>query len=890
MSETKLLLTGPPSSGKTHFFLDRLRESLSRDESDFRLLVPTATMAEHFRNQLAREGLVFRPSLVSTLSKFVERWLEDLPQIPRASLELLVAEAIRKLNPAEFREVADFAGFHACVAGVIEEISSAGYDSSAIAAEAVPGLLAVYREVEAALRQRKQSLRGQRLLRAAERISGDGLPGIRSVFLDGFFSLAAPELAVIDALCRHASVSVSLPTWAGSEAARAALLAKGFAERKCGVVRTKPKAVLLAAATVEQEAEEIVRRILVENSAGRPFREIGIVVRSKEPYVAILRAVLGRAGIPARFYFAEPLADHSLVRYLSGVVDAMIGSWDFENTLEVLRLTPCGRASDHFEFDVRERMPGSGIEELAAIARDRRLKALLGSLQCTGEWRELRLTPVEWAGKVKTLTTLFRPPKPDAGADHETALRWRSYAVAIEAFQRAMDEAGQAFETAEAIPLTDFWAAARTVLRLSTLRTPDRRRNVVHVLDVYEARQWELPVVFVCGLLEKQFPLYHPLNPVLPDETRRRLREREVHLRTSAERDSEEDFLFDIATTRATELLTLSFPRFGRSGDANLRSFHVDRFLESNPDVIVENRFPAWRLVGPSPRLETRSTVIYAEDLRERLRVSHKKISPTAAETYLQCPFQFFARYTLKLKEPPPEPAERLDVLVQGQILHRVLAEFVKRPEALEESFDRIFAEASAEARVVPGYRTEAVRAELWRNLQRFVREAWLAPPARVETEYGFRISLHGLVDVSGRIDRVDFLNDGRVLLIDYKYSSKANVRRRVKAHFERERIQGGLYAVAARQELGREAAGFLFAAMRGEPEWEGWHSDSTADEVQRLSEIAVEATLKAVGEIREGRVLPKPLEPEQCRYCEYLDVCRVETAAQAATAEGGEE
>src|SRR5437867_3300445 len=81
-----LLLTGPPGSGRTSHILAEFRQALRRDASDIRLLTPTATMAEHLRHKLAREGLVLRPHLVQTLSQFLTPWVEDLPQISPAAL------------------------------------------------------------------------------------------------------------------------------------------------------------------------------------------------------------------------------------------------------------------------------------------------------------------------------------------------------------------------------------------------------------------------------------------------------------------------------------------------------------------------------------------------------------------------------------------------------------------------------------------------------------------------------------------------------------------------------------------------------------------------------------------------------------------------------------
>ncbi len=63
---------------------------------------------------------------------------------------------------------------------------------------------------------------------------------------------------------------------------------------------------------------------------------------------------------------------------------------------------------------------------------------------------------------------------------------------------------------------------------------------------------------------------------------RARLRERGVRVATSGERNQAEKFLFDLATTRATDTLVLSYPEFNAKGDETLRSFSLERFLESS--------------------------------------------------------------------------------------------------------------------------------------------------------------------------------------------------------------------------------------------------------------------------------------------------------------------
>ena len=63
-------------------------------------------------------------------------------------------------------------------------------------------------------------------------------------------------------------------------------------------VRTSPIVSIVRAPGIERECEEIARRILEQTAAGRPFREIGIIVRAAEIYVPILGSALERFGDP----------------------------------------------------------------------------------------------------------------------------------------------------------------------------------------------------------------------------------------------------------------------------------------------------------------------------------------------------------------------------------------------------------------------------------------------------------------------------------------------------------------------------------------------------------------------------------------------------------------
>ena len=884
------LITGPAGSGKTTCIVERFIESLRRNDHAIRILVPTATLAQHLQNRIARQGFVFRRNLIQTLSSFIETWSGERPQVSDAVLYLLVEQAVARVNRPEFRRVAQLPGFSAAVARTIAEFSSAGCDSARLAAnipEAPLGtaFLAVYREVDRILERRALALRGQRLETAASRIRAEGLGAIHTIWLDGFHVLPDPELAVIEALGEHAELTLTLSDTDGGEGLRSRLWVKGFEEERAPGTPSEPERRLVRAQGIEREVDEIARRIVELAAAGRPFREIGIIVRAAETYVPILRSTLERFGIPARFYFDSELEHHPAVRFQTGAVDAMLGGWDYAATLRVLRLAPRfadSPAMDRFDFDVREQMPDNGLGGLKALLGEMEspLGRLIDSLAMLEEWRSFEMTPANWAARFGTLRNLFRFARPGDGADHEAALLARSRAAALEAFEQATKDAAQALDPERAIDLVGFWAAVKSAVRLTALRLDDGRRNVVQVLSAHEARQWALPVVFVCGMVEKQFPQFHPQDPFFPDAARIHLETAGIRVRTAAEFAREERALFDSAVTRGTAEVTLSYPETDARGERNLRSL----FLEV---LQLEEETP--RTVQPQARtlcLQPPPAVIRAPALLTVLRERTARISPSALESYTQCAFQFFGGRILRLKTRPQRPEERLDFSKQGELVHAVLAEWRTAPGAIGPLFDRAFAEFVEENRVANGYHVERLRQAMRQDLERFASDPRWLGSFESRTEQEFEFALDDSVRVAGRIDRIDAYDDGRTFVIDYKYSAAQRIKDKVK---NGDPFQGPLYVLAAERTLGVRPTGMFYISLKGGVECAGWSAQEFAGAAPMPENWVSEAAARALGlvdQMRQGRIAPNPADPDHCRFCDSRDICRIEVRRQTAVAE----
>jgi ATP-dependent helicase/DNAse subunit B len=890
-----LLLTGPAGSGKTAFVLDRFREALRAGNHAIRLLAPTATMAQHLQNRIAREGFVFRRLLIQTLSEFVNGWAGDLPQAPDTVLYLIAEEAARRVNRPEFAGVVHLPGFCASLAHTIAEFSSAGCDSARLAGSLpesplAAAFLALYREVDRELERRGLAMRAKRLERAAERIESQGLGGIRAIWLDGFHALPDPEVRVIGALSRHAALTLTLGDGDATETVRARLRAMGFREERAAQPRPSPALALVRAPAIEREAEEIARRILEQAAAGRPFREMGIVVRAAATYVPVLRSTLERFAIPARFYFDSEMERHAVVRFLGGALDAMLGGWDHAQTLKVLRLAPRfanSNTMDRFDFAVREQIPNAGLGALKSLLVDapgaERLIRLIDSLGAIEEWRSFELLPNDWAARFRTLRNLFRVGPALSSVGPLPVPELRSQAAVLDLFDEALDEAAQALGNASAIPIEGFWRAVKSVVRLKPLRLADGRRNVVHVIGAEEARQWVLPVVFVCGMVEKQFPRFHPQDPFFPDAARCRLHAAGIRVRTAAEFEREERALFDSAITRATMLTALSYPEFDARGERNLPSLFLESLLltpQESRAVRPQPRHPAGPPRGPAE--------IRAPGLLEFLREKTSKLSPTDLESFSQCPFQYFARRTLRLKAAPSTPGERLDFLMQGNIVHEVLAAWWAHPQDVAPLFEDVFERYVEDQRIPSGYRTERLRNAMLDDLRAFAGDRqWPRGDFQSRMEERFVFPLDQSLAISGKIDRLDTAPDGRAYVIDYKYSRAQNTRDKIE---DESLLQAPLYLMAAEEFFGVKPAGMFYLGLKAGVVYAGWSESGLLDGLPfpgRWLERTRQRTLQLVAEIRTGRVDAAPANPDKCRYCEFRDVCRVEAGRAETLAEG---
>ena len=359
------VIRGAPSAGKTALVFREFKEALRSGASDLRIVVPTATLVRHFQHELARDGIVFSPRSVVSLSRFV-RERAAISQnkanlVPDGLLRVSVRDSLQRLNFPEFASVAATEGMAATLIDTIDLFENAGCTPDKLASVRKLGPHAkpfekLWRAISEAMRQSGYHLRGE-VMRAAAANTQHA-----RIWFDGFLNFSPIEFDFLREIVKVCDVTLTIAESPATDDIRKFALQLGAEDRLLPGNPRKPLTTLVNARTLEREADEIARRILALHEQGTEFRRIGVALREASTYVPLLKGTFHRFGIPARFYFSSPLRKHPVAIFLGGLISGALDGWDFEAAIETLRAHPRwgSRADfDRFDFKVREAMPGS---------------------------------------------------------------------------------------------------------------------------------------------------------------------------------------------------------------------------------------------------------------------------------------------------------------------------------------------------------------------------------------------------------------------------------------------------------------------------------------------------------------------------------------------------
>lgn len=282
-----------------------------------------------------------------------------------------------------------------------------------------------------------------------------------------------------------------------------------------------------------------------------------------------------------------------------------------------------------------------------------------------------------------------------------------------------------------------------------------------------EAPWSEARRLVLCGCVEGRVPASKDGHPFLPDHKRR-----ELGVPDNAARRARDSYLLG-CLTRARKEFRCSFSKFGPDGSPSIPS----ALLMRCPQEELPSRVSA--LFGKS--LEASAPPLREHDWRwslPRRAEPLDKISVTDFASYLQCPFRFYLKKRMNLREHDPEQRE-MDAMQFGSLVHRVLERYGRETPLLSDQGEIasvVLADLEREVRERFGtdpspavrVQVEAARVRLL-SFARVQAEQAAAGWKILETERKSSGDLViGGIPLTGKIDRIE-VNGDRVRVLDYK-------------------------------------------------------------------------------------------------------------------------
>ncbi len=420
--------------------------------------------------------------------------------------------------------------------------------------------------------------------------------------------------------------------------------------------------------------------------------------------------------------------------------------------------------------------------------------------------------------------------------------------------------------------VSEFTELLETMIRATRYQIAEKPSYGVTITSVEQTRGIPYDVFILCGMVDGDFPRAYSteyfLGKELPHSEERHIRAERIQF-------------YDALTNNPPALengiwrMLITYPRMTSSGEQLVRSSFIDklfkittlheRCFQSHILIAAYRRDPeqykefAWltALTAPEELQQRRDNVLTdvqwslhsrttldSEAQKAIERLLDEPFSTTEFELYAQCPYKFFAKYILRLRETD-DPEFGLKALDVGSVLHRILYRFyrtildregsqigkirtVRLDSAARQRYWQILIDIATveferlryshplfalETELLLGTTTRRGLLEEWldRELERYAN-GWEYHPALFELAFGMHsqygeqsqppVKLSPSIRLRGRIDRIELTrhdNRWHVLIADYKRSERGVTNKMIRDGYH---FQMPLYMLAARTFL----------------------------------------------------------------------------------------
>ena len=232
-----------------------------------------------------------------------------------------------------------------------------------------------------------------------------------------------------------------------------------------------------------------------------------------------------------------------------------------------------------------------------------------------------------------------------------------------------------------------------------------------------------------------------------------------------------------------------------------------------------------------------------------------KKVSHSRMNIFKHCPYQYRLQYHEKVKSPLPEP----DYFEFGTCVHAIFESIVEEDMELKEAYEKHIGQykISAEHK-----RKFPIILRNFISFQKRISEIAIKQKAEEE----FKIDVNGIL-FNGLIDRTIYLNDNKVLIVDYKTGKQKNELTQAKAQVDGQLLTY-VWATAKTDNIPVEnIVGMFFYVLSGRKVMVKFTEKQVLQYIDSTAQLAMK--IKEMEPIQA-----KPNVTRLCNWCKFRTVC----------------
>ncbi len=639
------------------------------------------------------------------------------------------------------------------------------------------------------------------------------------------------------------------------------------------------KIEIIYADRVENEADAVAKIIKAEVKTNKhSWRDFAILVRANNHADPFVRALM-RAGVPYQFLGPGQLFRQGEVKDLIAYLKVLYNlednvamyrvltmEWLDISPREVASVVSYGRRLGLSLFEACERLGG-------VVKNNNNFSPTGGNGFVNSRFAPLPSVSPEAAAKIKKLVEMIYRhlgtiKKETAGQIlyfflQDTGLlqkltlyksaKEEKIAVNIAKFFDKLKTYEVDHEDAGVFAVVDWIDLSLTLGESPLAADIDWSENdAVNILTVHSAKGLEFPAVFLVNLVSARFPTTqrHEQIPIPEALIKELLPTGDYHL-------EEERRLFYVGMTRARDSLYFTAAKYYGEGkrEKKLSPFIIEavgeerlKTLESQTSSAKQLSLLEWEKVEAEP-----GEALHAKPLNY--------LSYSQVETFKTCPLQYKYRYVLRIPVPPSA------ALTFGDTMHRTMRDFYELVIAGADPDKNTLLTLYGRNWSSLGFGDKRYEEKMKNQGEKLLEEFWAKgyDPKRVPTnlEQPFKIKITPQLQLGGKIDRVDQLENDKIEIIDYKTGAAP------KSRDVASDLQLTVYALAAtdkglyRKPPEKVIVSFYF--------FEGQEKISATRTQEQLEQVRSEIAQKAK-EIASSDFAPTP--GKHCDFCEFRLIC----------------